>query len=111
MWFRRRTLARRSLCLSDREFNPELLKTVPASTARMYQCLPVEASGNVVKVAFVDPLNPQRADELGFVIRKDVHMVVADPGQIEKAIERYYGGWTTRAFRTFSGEPGSGLWE
>src|SRR5580698_761852 len=47
--------------LKDREFSPDLLRTVPANTARMYQCLPVELNGNAVKVAFMDPMNPQRA--------------------------------------------------
>ena len=84
-------LATEAVSLKDRELSPELLKIVPANTARMYQCLPVEVNGNAVKVAFMDPFNPQRADELGFVIRKDIQLVVADPGQIEKAIERYYG--------------------
>src|SRR5581483_7397480 len=77
--------------LNGREFSPELLQSVPANTARMYQCVPVEVRDSTVRVAFVDPLNPGRCDELGFVIRKDVQLVVADPAQIEKAIERYYG--------------------
>jgi len=77
--------------LKDHEFSQELLRLVPGNTARMYQCVPVELNGNALKVAFVDPMNPQRADELGFVIRKDVQLVVADPVQIEKTIERYYG--------------------
>lgn len=79
------------ISLGDREFTPELLQAIPANTARMYQCMPVEVTGSSVRVAFVDPLNPARPDELGFVIRKDVQLVVADPAQIEKAIERFYG--------------------
>jgi type IV pilus assembly protein PilB len=48
--------------------------------------------GNTVQVAFVDPLDPARVDELGFVIKKDVQLVVADPAQIQKALEKVYGG-------------------
>lgn len=77
--------------LGDREFTPELLQAIPANTARMYQCMPVEIRDSAVRVAFCDPLNPSRPDELGFVIRKDVQLVVADPAQIEKCIERFYG--------------------
>src|SRR5580698_10413102 len=77
--------------LKDHEFSQDLLRLVPGNTARMYQCVPVELNGNALKVAFMDPMSPQRADDLGFVIRKDVQLVVADPVQIEKAIERYYG--------------------
>src|ERR1700761_4475575 len=45
-------LATEVVSIKDREFKPELLKIVPASTARMYQCIPVELNGNAVKVAF-----------------------------------------------------------
>src|SRR5215470_13529523 len=46
----------------ESEINPEVLQTVPAKTARMYQCLPVGVSGSTVQVALVDPLNPARVD-------------------------------------------------
>jgi type IV pilus assembly protein PilB len=45
-----------------------------------------------VQIALADPLNPARIDELGFIIKKDVQIVVADPAQIQKAIDRFYGG-------------------
>ncbi|HEX3797851.1 MAG TPA: GspE/PulE family protein [Verrucomicrobiae bacterium] len=80
--------------LRDREFPPELLAAIPGNTARMYGCLPVELNGNSLQVAFVDPLNPERASELGFVIRKEIVPVVAEPSQVEKAIERLYGAET-----------------
>src|SRR5215510_1364626 len=54
--------------VSERELSPEVLQSVPAKTARMYQCLPVGLSGSTVRIALVDPLNPARVDELGFVI-------------------------------------------
>ncbi len=77
--------------LRDREFTPDLIRAIPGSTARMYQCVPVAVFDNSVQVAFVEPLIPGRADELGFAIKKDIISVVADPAQIEKTIERYYG--------------------
>ena len=77
--------------VSLKEFTPEMLKAIPGSTARMYQCVPVGVFGSTVQVAFIDPLNLSRADELGFVIKRDVQSVVADPAAIEKAIEKYYG--------------------
>jgi type IV pilus assembly protein PilB len=45
-----------------------------------------------VKVAMVDPLNPARIDELTFVLKKDVQLVIADPAAIQKAIEKFYPG-------------------
>src|SRR5882724_7824980 len=42
------------VALRDRELTPDLLATVPAATARMYQCLPVGLIGSTVQVAFVE---------------------------------------------------------
>src|ERR1700756_4942536 len=53
--------------LRDRELSPDLLKTIPAATARMYQCVPVAVYGSSVQVAFVEPLDPVKPDELSFV--------------------------------------------
>jgi len=77
--------------LASVEFTPELLKTVPANTARMYQCIPVAEYGSSVQVALADPLNPAVVDELSYVVGKDVQIVVADPAAIEKAINKHYG--------------------
>ena len=57
----------------------------------MYHCLPVAANGSTLQVAVADPLNPQIADEINFTTKRDVQIVVADPAEILKAIERLYG--------------------
>jgi len=73
------------------QFTPELLQTIPANVARMYQCLPVATQDGAVQVALADPLDPARADEINFAVKKDVQVVVADPADIERAIDQYYG--------------------
>jgi len=77
--------------LHDVELPSEVLRTIPPNTARMYQCVPVAMSGNAVQVAMVDPLNPSFVDELGYVVGKEIQLVVADPSAIEKIISRNYG--------------------
>ena len=77
--------------LRNQNFPPELLSVIPANTARLYQCLPVEMSDGAVRVAFMDPLDTTRIDELTFVLKKDIQVVVANPADIEKAIEQNYG--------------------
>jgi type IV pilus assembly protein PilB len=77
--------------LNDRDFTPELLAAIPAKTARMYQCIPVRQVGSTLQIAMADPLNPARVDELSFLLKKDIQLVVADPAAIEKAIEKHYG--------------------
>jgi type IV pilus assembly protein PilB len=86
-----RQLGTQVVNLSDRELTPEILQTIPASTARMYQCIPVEVSGSTVQVALAEPLNPSTIDELAYIVRKDIQLVVADPTAIERLIEKHYG--------------------
>ncbi len=76
--------------LANRELSPQLIQTISAKTARMYGCLPVGLSGSTLQLALADPLIPGRIDELGFIVGKDVQLVVADPAQIQQAIDKYY---------------------
>ena len=77
--------------LKDINFSPELLKAIPANVARMYHCIPVAMKNGTLQVALAEPLDPAHADEVGFASKRDVQVVVADPAEIEKAVERHYG--------------------
>jgi type IV pilus assembly protein PilB len=77
--------------IREQDLTPDLLKIIPANTARMYRCLPVELSGSTLELALADPLNPGRLDEITFIVKKDLQLVVADPVKIERAIEKFYG--------------------
>jgi type IV pilus assembly protein PilB len=77
--------------LSSREFTPEILSAIPADAARMYKCIPVAVTPSCVHVAMSDPLDPTTVDQLTYVVRKEILPVVADPGAIENAINKYYG--------------------
>jgi type IV pilus assembly protein PilB len=48
-------------------------------------------SGNTLRVALVDPLDPRAAEDLRFALDKDVDVVVAPTEQIENRIKEYYG--------------------
>src|SRR5439155_15364250 len=72
------------------ELPQDWVRLIPGNTARMYQCVPVGLSNSTLQVALVDPLNLSRIDELGFLVKKDIQLVVADPAWILKAIEKYY---------------------
>ncbi len=79
------------ISLAKRDFPPELLNLIPANTARMYGCLPVGTSDSTLEVAMVDPLDPGKIDEIAFLTKKDLRVLVADPVEVEKDIEKYYG--------------------
>ena len=77
--------------LKDRQIPPEVVSLIPAKIAQMYHCLPVAVNGSTLQVAVADPLNPQIADEINFTTKRDVQIVVADPAEILRTIERLYG--------------------
>src|SRR3954470_4707763 len=79
------------IALKDVQFSQELLKNIPSNTARMYRCIPVAQFDSTLQVAFEDPLNPSRVDELGYMVKKEIQPVIANPAEIEKLIDRYYG--------------------
>ncbi|MBG87250.1 MAG: pilus assembly protein PilB [Verrucomicrobiales bacterium] len=76
--------------LGDIDIPDEVLATIPPNTARMYQCLPIEAYDESVKVVLADPLNPSILDELSFIVRKEVHVVVGDPVAVENLLSKHY---------------------
>jgi type IV pilus assembly protein PilB len=77
--------------LDNVEFSEALLQNIPAATARMYQCVPIEDYGSSVRIAIANPLSPTAIDEIGFVVKKEISIVVADPKAIERIISKHYG--------------------
>lgn len=84
-------LATEVVTLDNFTLSEELKKVIPAQHARAYECVPVSVNDSSVQVAFADPLNPMRVDELGYVVHKDVQLVVANPEHVRKVVETNYG--------------------
>jgi type IV pilus assembly protein PilB len=93
--------------LRDREFPPELVQTIPPKVARMYHCVPVALKGSTVQVALADPLDPAQADQIQFASKHDVQVVVADPAEIEKTLDRLYGQDENESFSEILKELGA----
>jgi len=77
--------------LSGFEPDAELLKTIPAGTARFHGALPVAANNTAITVALVDPLNTQVLEDLRFALGKEMYSVVAATNQVEDLIQKHYG--------------------
>jgi type IV pilus assembly protein PilB len=82
----------------DRDIPADLLKTIPAGVARMYRCLPVALNGDTLQVALAEPLDPARADEIHFSAKRDIQVMVADPAEIDRTIDRLYGAGESENF-------------
>jgi len=81
--------------LTEREIVPEVLRFIPSGLARLHGALPIEMSGNALRVALVDPFDHRAAEDLRFALGKDIQVVVSPQDQIENLIKQYYGTDTT----------------
>ncbi len=77
--------------LKDREIPPAVLKLIPSGLARLHRALPIGMSGNTLRVALADPIDPSAAEDLRFALGKNVDVVVAPTEQIEERIKEFYG--------------------
>src|SRR6266545_4719438 len=77
--------------LTAREIAPEILRFIPRGLARLHGALPIEMTGNALRVALVDPLDHHAAEDLRFALDKDIQVVVSQPDQIEDRIKQFYG--------------------
>ncbi len=77
--------------LSSRSIDEDTARTIPASAARMYNVVPVEAKDNTVTLATSDLLSPEVMDELVFVLTRDIQYVVARRRDIHNAILEIFG--------------------
>ena len=84
--------------LKDREIPKDVLSLIPAKVAQMYKCLPVGFANGMLQVALADPLDQQKSDEIHFIAKRDVQIVVANPAEIAGAIERLYGQEENESF-------------
>ena len=73
------------------EISQDVIRSLPASVARMYTVVPLEADANAVELATADLLSPEVVDELMFVLTRDVSFKVARESDIKNALQRYYG--------------------
>lgn len=77
--------------LQNLELDTNIVRSVPASVARMYNVIPVEADGESVTLATSELLNPDVVDELNFVLSGDISFVVASQSEVDDFLDQYYG--------------------
>ena len=77
--------------LKELNISPEVIGLVPEDMARRYQMLPLDASGGVLRLAMVGPIDVIAADLLSARIHMYVHPEVHSSEEIQEAIDSYYG--------------------
>ncbi len=73
------------------ELSEEVIRAIPASSARMFEIVPIRAGLETVAIVAKDPLNHNIVDELSFVLGKTAELYVALPTQVEELLRKYYG--------------------
>jgi type IV pilus assembly protein PilB len=81
----------RVINLPATDIPPDVVHSVPASVARMYNCVPVEGTNSAVELAVFDMISPQIMDELMFVLTRDVSFVMAREEDVRNSINQFYG--------------------
>jgi len=76
--------------LNKEQIDPEAVALLPRSVAEQFCMIPLRKEGNSLMVAFSDPQDREALDEVRYFTGMDVSVVVADPEEIENAIEKYY---------------------
>jgi type IV pilus assembly protein PilB len=81
----------RVINLPATDIAPEVIHSVPASVARMYNAVPVEITNDSVVLAVFELISPQVMDELMFVLTRDVSFVLARESDIANCLNQFYG--------------------
>src|SRR5437899_9521467 len=79
-----------SITVAQLDIDSDVLKLVPAPTARKYEVIPVRKMGNSLAVAMADPTNVFALDDIAFMTNLQVLPLVASQTAIRKAIDRNY---------------------
>ncbi|MDE0838138.1 MAG: ATPase, T2SS/T4P/T4SS family [Kiritimatiellae bacterium] len=83
--------ASRVINLPATDIPPDVIHSVPASVARMYNCLPVSSTNSSVELVAYEIISPQVMDELMFVLTRDVDFVFAREEDVKTSINQFYG--------------------
>ncbi|MEO5960603.1 MAG: type II secretion system ATPase GspE [Opitutaceae bacterium] len=77
--------------LANVRITGDTLELVPRAVAARHRLLPLAREGGKLRVAISDPLDTDGIDALGYLLKIPVEPVVATLGEIEAAIDRFYG--------------------
>lgn len=79
-----------SVELDTFEIDDAAIATLTRETCEKHVVIPVSRAGDTLVVAFADPSNLFVRDDLRFITKCKIEVVVAPEGAISKAIDRYY---------------------
>ncbi len=73
------------------EIEGEVLALVKSEIANQYAVFPLYLSEDGLHLLATDPFNSSIIDDLTFSLNLDIHLIVCDPSEIDRLIEKHYG--------------------
>lgn len=86
-----------TISLADYDFDPAVIKLIPADVAQKYNLVPVNRAGSTLIVAVCDPSNLFAIEDIKFMTSYNVEMVVTGESEIKAAIDKHYDQSATLA--------------
>lgn len=81
--------------LAQFEIDKEIIKLIPKEICEKHNVIPVSRSGNSLVIAMSDPANIFVRDDIQFLTRCKIEVVVSSETAIKAAIEKYFGNKVT----------------
>jgi type IV pilus assembly protein PilB len=69
----------------------QVVALIDEALALAFGVVPLGTIAGVLEVAAIDPFHPTLVDDLGFAVGGGVHLIAADPAQVQTLLRRYYG--------------------
>lgn len=82
--------------LNKYEINQNIATLIPESIVRKYNLIAIDKRDNKLIVAMVDPLNFFAIDDVKLFTKMDLEPVIATAEDINKIIDRFYSGASTK---------------
>lgn len=89
--------------LQDIRVDDEVLKLLPKETLRKYKVFPISMDGGQLELAISDPMDMDSVDDISHIINMSVDLKLANPDEIDKAIDEHFGINTGNVFGTAEG--------
>lgn len=102
--------------VNPNEISEELVKVIPAETARAYRVIPLSHEKHLLIVGMVDPLNLQAQEALKYLAKErkvSLGVYVVTPSDVENVLRKYgsYLSDINQAVQSLSIKPGTGVSE
>ena len=86
------------------EIDAETIQSISSETAHQYAVVPLYLSSGGIHLLASDPFNSGIIDDLTFALNQEIHLVVCDPDEVTRLLEKYYPKQESTLDDIFSGE-------